>query len=406
MSTVHNTAPPSRRRLILLSAIAVVCAAIAVVRWLDASRTKQRLETASLEELQTLAKQQPDNPQIFHFLGLRAQHVGAAPIALDAYGKAVQLAPDHEDDWLGWAAAARDVRGPQAADRVLETYLKQHPHSSRALLERARLYRTMEYHRTAYGYAQEAIKYDPTLVDAWGIMAEQAREFRDYPAAETAARRAIALAPKDWRCHLEMGQILLAEAHSPDAIAAFRKAAELAPERAGTHLNLGIGLLSAAQSASDLEAAQQSLIMAIRLQEQLGAHDRFRLALALGQSYQRQSQWNKALEPLQDAAKIEPGDETIHYALAQVYRGLGDKAHADTEARIHTDIAQYHAAIRYLLLQISGAPDNPAPRLKLARLYASRGNVIDAARTYKGMLSRGLAPKIAEQELQALGGAH
>lgn len=401
-SAFWSTAPPSRRRLLLLLAIAAALTAMAGIRWLGAARMEQRLLSASLEELQTFAGQQPDNPRVFQLLGERATREGKALTAMNAYWRAVQLAPDREDVWLGWATATRDAKGPQAADQVLEAYLKRRPHSARALLERAKIYRGMEYHREAFRYAREAVGIEAGLVDAWGIMAEQAREFRDYATAEDAAHHALALAPRDWRCHLEMGRALLAERRTDSALLSLRRAAELAPERAATHLHLGIGLLAGAKAPSDFQAARSSLLSAAGLQKQLGPHDRFSLALAVGQSYQREADWKSALGPLLDAVKIEPGDETIHYALAQVYQGLGNKTRAATEIRIHTDIAQYHASIRYLLFQISSAPENPAPRLKLARLYASRGDTIDAAKTYRAMLSKGLAAETAEREMHAL----
>src|ERR1051326_4653652 len=77
------------------------------------------LRNASFERLVSLSKSQKDNPQVFHYLGLRLRGFGEEQPARAAFQRAAELDGDFEDAWMEWAASAGAMGNEQEAFAVL-----------------------------------------------------------------------------------------------------------------------------------------------------------------------------------------------------------------------------------------------------------------------------------------------
>jgi cytochrome c-type biogenesis protein CcmH/NrfG len=391
-----------QRRLVLLLAVLVALLTVGAVRWTSALRSERSLREASLERLRAESRRRPNNPRVFYFLGLRARQAGQKNEAMRSFERAVQLSPDNEEYWLHWAALAAAVRGPLAAEAILATYLRDHPRSARVHLERAKIYLAREDYPLTYSRAADAVKVDPSLTEGWRLMGQAALTLHKAADAESAFGRAVALSPRDWRPRIGLGKALLEQKRKDEAVACLREAVRLAPDAPEAHLYLGLALLERARTHEDFAAARQNLREAERRKDRLSEEDRYQTFLYLGQSYQQESDWRNALSWFEQAAALAPGSATVQYALIQVYRGLGDTANAALAARRHTEIDRYNGQIKDLLTQIRTHPNRADLRLRLARVYAAHGNIVDAAKTYEGLIARNLAVPVARRELKAL----
>ncbi|WP_405908329.1 hypothetical protein OG742_27335 [Streptomyces sp. NBC_00828] len=83
---------------------------------------------------------------------------------------------------------------------------------------------------------------DPGSAEELSLAASVLVELRDPQAALPLARRAVALAPDDWRGHLAVADATFQLRWWGESAAAARRAVELAPEAAAAHRALGVAL--------------------------------------------------------------------------------------------------------------------------------------------------------------------
>ncbi|HZP80943.1 MAG TPA: tetratricopeptide repeat protein [Chthonomonadaceae bacterium] len=383
--------------------------ALVAIAWYAATsprRAEQALQQASFLELQYEAQRNPDNPRIFHYLGLTAQRAGQKQLALDSFGQAATMAPHDEAAWITWARAAAAIQGSQAAINILNTYLQVHPRSAESHLMLAQICAELADHPRAYAEAKIATEQNPRSDRAWRLAGKEALKKYDASAAEEAFRRAITLAPADWENQQGLGDALFASSRFPEAVKFYREAVRLAPNVGVTHLKLGEALLRTAGSAKEIEAARESLRRALAHQDTLTSDGLFFTYLALGQSYTAEERWQEALPWLKQAVPYEPTDATIsgevHFELARAYRGLRDPANAQREMRLHEQRKLYNVQLKQLSNRIRTNRDDVQAYLSLARLYVAHGNDTDAAYLYRQALLRAPDLKGARQEYAAL----
>lgn len=157
-------------------------------------------------------------------------------------------------------------------------------------------YLLARYHlnRSAYQPAREALetvlRLDPGNVVAWLEAARAYIGLGRYAEAETALRRAVALAPTQLTCHLALVDFYASQPHlaAGPGLAAARAAAELAPQDPSAREALGWMYLL----AGDLEQA--------------GLH-------------------------LRSALQLDPERASLHYRLGVLYRAQGDPTTARIE---------------------------------------------------------------------------
>jgi tetratricopeptide (TPR) repeat protein len=177
------------------------------------------------------------------------------------------------------------------------------------------------------------------------------------------------VSPNSGRFHQVLAEAALAQDDFPGAIAQFRKAIALQPELPGVHYKLGTTLLTNAQDESARTEARQQFEDELarnpadnRCEYQLGEVDRleskyasaeahYRRALVLQPDYAEaqaalgnllisQQKLPEALVLLQEAVKLDPGNETYHYRLARLYQALHRPEDANREMEIFKKLHQ------------------------------------------------------------------
>ncbi|HEU0298847.1 MAG TPA: tetratricopeptide repeat protein [Longimicrobium sp.] len=213
---------------------------------------------------------------------------------------------------LSRAQRARLAAAPTANDSAYHLYLK-----GRGLVYVPR--RTLEGNEEAIGHFRAALRLDPGfglahagLARGYGVRGQLTGDRAWNDSAIAAARRAVALAPKDERTHATLGVTLRETGRFEDALAALREAEAHGPKGGdgSGRSNLGIVMLE--------------------------------------QGYLQQS-----IAYGEQAVEIEPRSPTAQWRLGLAYEVLGDDPRAERA---------YRAAV-------AAAPNAPDARFRLAMLY-------------------------------------
>jgi tetratricopeptide (TPR) repeat protein len=364
--------------------------------WTAPLRAEYTLKNASFNELRAASRREPNNPRVFYYLGVRLRDLGQLGPARAAFARAATLDADSEETWLAWGTTAGAFGREQEAFEALSKCVSAHPKSRRAHLTLALFCHEHYALQRAYEEAMATTRCDPQDAGAWRLAGVTALQLQDLQGSETALRKAVVLAPRDWRALLALGQALTARHRSEGALECYRQAAQLAPEQAPVTLVLGQAQLQSAHSNGELEAARRTLARAVEQDpESAGA------LLALGQALVQLQNWQEARTTLQAAEKRAPNSARVHFELARVYRHLGDPAAAARETLLHAGIKSYDEAKLSLGSQARTSND-PAVRLKLARLYAAHGDFHEAILEYRNLIAHASHQESAQRELARL----
>jgi tetratricopeptide (TPR) repeat protein len=164
----------TRKPLVIGLLLCVI--ALAGYLWWRPLQAERELEDASLERLQQITAERPEDARAFYYLGLSLGRKGQKAPAFDALSRASKLAPDNEEIWIALAGTTNGLNGPEASFRVMHNFLKRHPDSAKMKEQRTSLLSSLQ--RASDGFAgakryTEAIQYyriwlaeEPTATNA------------------------------------------------------------------------------------------------------------------------------------------------------------------------------------------------------------------------------------------------
>lgn len=144
-----------------------------------------------------------------------------------------------EDVRLAHARMLLEVKRWPDAGRVLAEVLAEHPESTAAWCLLALSHAGSRLLYDALNAAQHAVACDPNDEWALRVLAYRLRALDRTDEAIEAARRAVALAPDEWRAHTAYAEMLTdrpTPANQASARAAIDRALELAPNEVNVHL--------------------------------------------------------------------------------------------------------------------------------------------------------------------------
>ena len=161
-------------------------------------------------------------------LGAARHRRGDAPAALEAFGQALALAPDHVEAARARATVLLDLQRPQEALSCIEAQLRRRPAAT------------------------------DFLVDA-GIVLEA---LGDAPAAEQRYRQALRQAPQDFRARLNLAALAARTQRLDEALALYQGLVRSHAGSAAVHYNLADVLLRLDRYAESLAAVERALQLA------------------------------------------------------------------------------------------------------------------------------------------------
>jgi tetratricopeptide (TPR) repeat protein len=186
------------------------------------------------------------------------------------------------------------------------------------------LYTSAKLHMKAFNDATFAMfQRVPASYRVHELSAEIFEIENRYAGAVAEYRKAIELNPKAPELHFRLGRAILLESHDPmsleSAATEFRSELKLSPEDGACEFQLG----QIAQVQGKTNDARLHFERAVALSPQF-----VQALIALAKLDTQEKRYGPAIDLLSRATRIQPDNETAHYALLTAYRDAGrmDKA--------------------------------------------------------------------------------
>ena len=359
----------------------------AAYRQFAPGRQEKQLAGASLERLQTLSKQQPNDARVLYHLGRRQQAAGNTALALATFQRALPLAPEQADVWVAASEVTESEQGAQAALSLLEQYLRVHPKTASVHLAVARLARRQRLWERAYSEGREVTQLDAGNALGWQLYGQAAAMTERPQEAETALRKAFALEPHNWETQTSMGDLMVQNKRYSEAVPFFREANRLAPDKAVPYLSLGKTLLKVGAGPQDWQEAAAALERCKALRPDIPV-----VYLYLGQCLAKQGRGREALAALNEAKRRDPLNMDVYFELGKAYGQAGNAEAARKAFDRHKQLVLFNDQRRVLLARIermeqTGKRDDAdALRLDLARKLTANEMYDEAVGHYHQLL--------------------
>lgn len=357
---------------------------------------------AALQAAQQAAALIPDHGPAWYNLGTALESLERPAEAIEAYEKAVELAPKAAHfSSLGDVLAAVDQ--PDEARRAYQQAIELDPHYPWPYHGLADLYSEEENYEAAASAYRQALERHPRPVDqaaAWDSLGNALTALEQYPEAIEAYRQALKLTPTDAVPWYSLGTVLAALNRPDEAIEPFRRAIELEPAYAWSYHQLGLifeqrGEYSPAmvlfQQAAERHADDAGRAVSWNsLGDVYSALDRateaieaYRRAIklntdfpapwsSLGREYSGQSRHHEAVNAYRQVVSLTPAEAPAWYSLGNALSALG----------------RYDEAIEAFREAINLAPDLAWPYNNLGYIFQKLGRPQKAIPLYRQAIDR------------------
>jgi Flp pilus assembly protein TadD len=285
----------------------------------------------------------------------------AASIGVLAATPQEVLRPAQNPQGIGLSSYEALVRNDQlpAAERGLRDFLAREPGSAPAhFLLGYVLYRENKPQASLAEYTQGAKFHNPSAADVAAVAMDYIL-LRDYPDADKWLSQAVRWEPANYLYRYYLGRTQYSENHFSDAAGSFDECLSLRPRDATAEYNLGLVYAGIGDDAKAAGAYRQSIAWLREAQKEDPQP-----YLDLGILLLQQNKPEEALPTLQDAARIDPHNPSIHEELGVAYEKLSHLASAQEELEKAVSLADKVAALHF----------------ELARIYKREG-LADKART-------------------------
>jgi tetratricopeptide (TPR) repeat protein len=281
--------------------------------------------THAAEVLERGLELQPDMPSASAMLGMSYFQLGMNEKAEPFLRAALHASPTDDNVEMILAHILINLRKYDEAASYLNNFLERNPKNQEAWYMLGKTYLQL---------SEDALKkineIDPNSVVAHEIAGEIDESMHNYDVALVEYKKAIDMAPHQPGTHMHMANAYWLIGKWESAQDEFK--AELAndPNNCTAQWKLANAMLEANDSSEDaLSELNQSIERCPTLMQ--ARVDRARALIRLGKQ-------GDALPDLQMAIKDSPGEPTIHFLLASVYRAQGKTAEAQQEMRAYAQL--------------------------------------------------------------------
>ena len=277
----------------------------------------------ALKQLDPLASMTPEPPGVERLRGFIYYQQRNMAAAEAAYAKAIAQDPSDTESMQMRGVTLYSLGRPAEAIPLLE---KAHTAVPSANVDPNYVLGVCYIAVRHYDDARHAFAaqygFAPDSAPAYLLTARLLLRQENPTAAEEFARKAIALKPDLPLAHLLLGEVALARAQFPEAIAELNREREFNPLEGSVYDRLG----DAYVRSGDDEKAQRELSRAVLLEPNAtGPY------ILLGKVLLNQQNYLLAQLYLERAASMDPNNYITHSLLGQAYRRTGRTADADQQ---------------------------------------------------------------------------
>ncbi len=227
-------------------------------------------------------------------------------------------------EWFFEGLKAKAIQNTELATEYFKRVLTLDPANHASLYELANIYHAQDLDEEAEQYSREAVTVNPDNEWYWLLLADVYKKNKNYSQLAIVFNELINLKPGERDYYYDKANALLrlekvneAQQVYNEIEKRFGSSEELSSERQRLYLKQG----KSDQVISEIE-------------KQIKAHpDDIEYYLQLAELYANDKNTTKALEVLQKAKSIDPGNAYIRLTLSSVYQAAGKKAEAFIELK-------------------------------------------------------------------------
>lgn len=357
------------RPRMLAVGLVLIAGLAAAVFWLSPMARPLRYEGMSLLDLRRETRRDASNFEAWKALGLRLAAAGDGGMAEPALRSAFALDPGDPEPATALGEILIERREYPEAFQVLKTAVDENPGFPLARMALGRLHRRRGAYHLAVEQFKAVVESRSDFPDAWAQLATCYLQMQQVARAEEAISRALEAEPEQPEYLLIEAATLAAVGKHREARGAMERATAARPGDPSLQARYATMLLAHYEKPEDLERAE-SLLKAL----QKSAPDHPLLPYLRGQLAVHRGQWAAAVPLLERARALTPGQDEVHYALAQAYRRVGRAAEADRALSNYRKNQSLRREIDELRIQLAVVDARTPIYLRLAELQMEAGD--------------------------------
>jgi tetratricopeptide (TPR) repeat protein len=297
------------------------------------NRIDENMVHKAVEQYKIVTEKDPNDIESLVMLGRLDRVLNNSVDAEAAFKKAIAVNPEDEDAVTGLASVYSDRGDARSASELLDKLTKKNP-SARAYLSLAGSYEQMKQYSLAADALKKAIDLDPTHVEWNAQLAQYEAMAGRYDEALQTYQDLAKVTPQDAAPYLGMAQIYIEQQKFALAHQMLDKAKEIDPDNIEAKYNEVQLLDQEGKTPQAIAALNELLDSTSRHTYDPAQRDvRARMLEKLGALYEKNSQFDKAVDTFRQMAAVDSEKNARAEALiVDTYRTAKNYAKAEQES--------------------------------------------------------------------------
>ena len=319
---------------------------------------------------QQILSVEPQHADALHLLGVLANQVGKADLAVDlisrsiainprateyhnnlgnahrargsrdeaeqSYREAIAVDPRNADAYTNLGALLEHQGRPEEAKASYQSAIRAAPNTLLARLSLGNLFVAAGNHEVGIKHLKKAISAWPRNAPAHNALGNALFQIGKHALAEASYRRALQIDPSDSIALFNLGNVYLSEKNYPGAIDNYQRVIALASPQSDLYNNMGVAYLE----SGELQPAMEALVRAIEL-----ASSNAKAHFNLGRLLAKQKEHRKAIESFARAIDLNPDYAKAFHSLGSSRQALGELAAAKAAYHRALDLEPEYTAV-------------------------------------------------------------
>lgn len=367
----------SRVRLLVLCLLGAVAIGVGLGVRRSGWAKERQLRSLSPEQLALAIHDQPNDALTFVYYGSALMKAGNLADSENAFQRAVHLDPRLVSAQLGLAGVLQRENKLRQAKDAFEATIKLDPKEANAYMGLSQVYFQAGSPKMAIDPLKKFTELEPKNPLGWYYLGKLYGDAHQPELAMEALKKATTLQPKQADFWRDLGQVTGYYNHFAEAEQAYKTSLALSPHDAATHYLLGTLYLSQNDTPALRAQAEQELKAALLIDANMQ-----KAYFALGQVYERSTEWKKAVLYYGRARDLDLSDYQALYHLGFCMVKAGKDAEGKKLIAASQALGTARREIDDLNNRIIADPQNRDLHRQLGRSYQKYGNAEGALTQY------------------------